>query len=58
MRRGERQAWREIASASQKIANATNWAQEYMYKIELRAAWAKLNGIEGVSGIPRSRSNL
>lgn len=54
VRRGERSAWREIAASSKRIAEARGYAEEYTAKIELRSAWARLNGIEGVAGIPRS----
>ena len=54
MRRGERKAWREIAEASQRVADSTTYAQEYVAKAALRSAWARLNVIPYVVGIPRS----
>ncbi len=54
MRRGERAAWDRIAIASRNVASSRNHAEEYVAKIALREAWAKLNDIPNVSGIPRS----
>lgn len=54
MRRGERQAWRDLAEATKKIAESDDPAKEYMAKIAMRAAFARLYGIPGVSGLPRS----
>lgn len=54
MRRGERAVWDCLATACRHIATSQNAAEEYVAKIEMREAWAKLNGIAHVSGIPRS----
>jgi hypothetical protein len=54
MRRGERQTWRDVAAAADRIAKSETVAQEYVAKIALREAWASLYGIRGVSGIPHS----
>lgn len=54
MRRGERAVWRRLANACYEVSEARTYAEEYVAKIELREAWAKLNGIPHVSGIPRS----
>ena len=54
MRRGERQAWRDVAEAAKKVAESSDYAQEYIGKIKLREAWARLYGIEHTSGLPIS----
>lgn len=56
MRRGERQAWRDVAVAAEKVATASNFSEEWIAKIRLREAWAHLYGIPGTTGLPRSQA--
>ena len=42
MRRGERKMWRDLAEIADKVASSSNYAEEYMSRIEFTN---KLNDI-------------
>jgi hypothetical protein len=53
MRPGEREAWRKLDIAASKVAASKDYSEEFMAKIELREAWARLHSIPNVTGLPR-----
>lgn len=45
MKRGERKLWRELATLSQKMADSSDYAQEYIARNEATKTFQKLTDI-------------